>query len=225
MTAPVFAGITSDVTGAIVRHGAYAVFVAMALDALLPVGGELIMLYAGVLAAGAVGGGHVMLFGSHVPFGAESYAVLVAAGTLGSLAGALVGYGIGASGRRSLVDQRRRWPHMSPETFRRAEAWFARYGKLAVLLGRLTPVVRSFISIPAGVGRIPLGAYTLLTLLGSLIWCLAFAGVGWALAGAWQTFNHDFRYADYAALAVAAMLIAAAIVRHRRGDSGVHAPR
>jgi membrane protein DedA with SNARE-associated domain len=62
-------------------------------------------------------------------------------------------------------------------------------------------VVRSFISIPAGVLGTPLASYAVLTLAGSLIWCLGFAGVGWALGGSWTSFHHSFRYADYAALA------------------------
>jgi membrane protein DedA with SNARE-associated domain len=223
VTPPSFAGITADVTGAIAHHGAYAVFAAMALDAMLPFGSELIMLYAGVLAAGAVGGGQVALFGGHVRFGGESYALLVAAGTLGSLAGALVGYGVGAFGRRALVDQCRRWPRLSPESFERAEAWFARYGNLAVFLGRLTPVVRSLISIPAGAWRVPLGLYMVSTLLGSLVWCLAFAGLGWSLAGAWESFHRDFRYADYAVVGAIAALVVVAAVRHRRGTVNAEA--
>jgi membrane protein DedA with SNARE-associated domain len=84
-----------------------------------------------------------------------------------------------------------------------------------VFRGRVTPVVRSFISIPAGVLDSPLGPYTVLTLLGSLLWCFAFAGVGWAVGGSWESFHHSFRYADYA---VVAALIAAAglMLLHRR---------
>jgi membrane protein DedA with SNARE-associated domain len=61
--------------------------------------------------------------------------------------------------------------------------------------------VRSFVSIPAGVFRAPLGRYTLLTLLGSAIWAFAFAGVGWALGSRWEDFHHAFRYVDYAIVA------------------------
>jgi membrane protein DedA with SNARE-associated domain len=223
MTGIVLAGITSAITGGIASHGAYAVFLLMAFDAVLPVGSELVMLYAGVLAAGAVGGGHISVFGSQVPFGAESYALLVAAGTLGTLTGALVGYAIGAIGGGALTDRRFRWLRVTPATMERAQHWFERYGELALLLGRMTPVVRSFISIPAGVIRSPLGVYVLATLLGSLVWCLAFAGVGWSLAGAWQSFHHAFRYADYAAAAILAGVLLAAAVAHRRRHGSRHA--
>jgi membrane protein DedA with SNARE-associated domain len=85
-----------------------------------------------------------------------------------------------------------------------------------VLLGRLTPVVRSFISIPAGVLGIPPGPYTALTFLGSLVWCLAFAGVGWAVGHSWESFHHSFRYADYAAVVAVVLVAGVATVHHRR---------
>ena len=65
-----------------------------------------------------------------------------------------------------------------------------------MLIGRLTPVVRSFISIPAGVFEAPFRRYTVLTLIGSAIWCFLFAGIGWAAGASWESFHHAFRYAD-----------------------------
>jgi membrane protein DedA with SNARE-associated domain len=211
------ASITSQTTGWIAQHGVYAVFALMALDALLPAGGELIMLYAGALAAGGVAGQHATLFGATLASGAQSYVVLALAGALGYLLGALVGWAIGARGGRPLIERHGRWLHVSPEAWRRAEAWFARYGPRAVLLGRLTPVVRSFISIPAGALGSPLGSYTLLTLLGSLVWCFALAAAGWAVGGSWSSIHHGFRYADYAAVAAAVVVLGAAVLHRRRG--------
>jgi membrane protein DedA with SNARE-associated domain len=197
---------TGQVAAEIAHHGAYAVFALMALDTVLPLGGELTMLYAGVLTAGATGA-RLTVLGAQVPVGVEAYAVLVVAGTLGSLAGALVAYGVGAWGGRALI---------SPDTFERGQAWLERHGRSALFFGRLTPVVRSFISIPAGVLRTGFGAYALFTLLGSLVWCLILTAVGWGLSASWQSLHHGFRYADYAAVA-AVLLIAAAVVRRRRG--------
>jgi membrane protein DedA with SNARE-associated domain len=211
------ATLTSEVTRAVADHGAYAVFALMALDTVLPLGGELTMLYAGALAGGAAGA-QLTVLGAHVAFGIESFAVLVAAGTLGSLAGALVAYGVGAWGGRALVDERARWLRISPETFARAQAWTERHGRAAIFVGRLTPVVRSFISIPAGVLRSGFGAYVLFTLLASLVWCAAFAAVGWGLAASWQSVHQGFRYADYAG-AAAVLLIAAAVLARRRRAS------
>jgi membrane protein DedA with SNARE-associated domain len=210
-----FASITGTLTDAVGSHGVYAVFGLMALDAILPVGGELVMLYAGVLAAGALAH-HASLFGLSVGDGLPAFLVLVAAGTLGSLTGALIGWGIGRVGGRPLLERHGRWLHLGPERLDRAERWFDRFGSLAVFLGRLTPLVRSFISIPAGVLRSPLPAYTLLTLAGSLIWCLVFAGVGWAVGSSWESVDGAMRYVDYAVVLLVAGLVATALVRWRR---------
>jgi membrane protein DedA with SNARE-associated domain len=213
------ASITTTITDWIGQNGIYAVFALMALDALLPVGGELIMLYAGVLAAGAIAGQQASLFGVGLQSGAESYCVLALAGTLGYLLGAVIGWGIGRSGGRALLERHGRWLHLSPETFERAERWFERFGAQAVFLGRITPVVRSFISIPAGVFRTPMPIYLPLTLAGSAIWCFGFAAAGWALGGSWESFHHQFRYADYVAVAAAVVIVAFLIVRHLRARS------
>ena len=210
------ASLTAEVTSAVAHHAIWATFVLMAVDALFPIGGELVMLYAGVLAAGAVSGQRVAFLGATLPTGLETYVVLVLAGALGYLGGAVVGWMIGAGGGRSLVERHGRWLHVSPAALSRAERWFARYGRIAVFLGRLTPVVRSFISIPAGVLGIPLVPYTALTVLGSLLWCAGFAALGWALGGSWQAFHHSFRYADYAAVAAVVLLAAVVVVRRRR---------
>ena len=93
------------------------------------------------------------------------------AGTLGYLIGALIGWAIGRSGGRPLLERHGSWLHIGPETLERAEHWFERFGARAVFLGRITPVVRSFISIPAGVFRTPMPIYFPLTLAGSAIWC------------------------------------------------------
>lgn len=211
----VIAGISGQLTDAIAQHSVFAVFVLMAVDALLPVGGELIMLYAGVVAAGAISGTHATVIGIGLSTGMQSYIVLALAGSLGYLAGALAGWAIGVRGGRPLIDRHGRRLHISPRTFQRAEDWFARYGLSAVVLGRITPVVRSFISIPAGVFATPLVPYTLLTLLGSMVWCFTFAGVGWAVAGRWEAFHRNFRYADYTAVVLLVALAGAALL-HRR---------
>jgi membrane protein DedA with SNARE-associated domain len=210
------AGITSTVTTWISENGVYAVFALMAVDALLPLGGELIMLYAGVLAAGAVAGHGVSLFGAALSSGLESYLILSLAGTLGYLLGACIGWQLGRWGGRALIVSYGRWLHLDERTLARAERWFDRFGWRAVLFGRVTPVVRSFISIPAGILSTPLGPYVLLTTLGSAVWCFAFAGGGWALGGSWESFHHSFRYADYVAVALVLALIGLAVVHRRR---------
>jgi membrane protein DedA with SNARE-associated domain len=210
----IIASLTSSITSSIADSGAYAIFGLMALDSVFPVGGELIMLYAGALGAGAIAGKHATLFGSQLSNGLEAFLVLAIVGALGYLAGSLVGWGIGRAGGHTLIERHGRWFHISPQAFARAERWFDRFGPRAVFFGRLTPVVRSFISIPAGVLDSPLAAYTALTLAAGLIWCLVFAGVGWALGGTWKNLHDNFRYADYAAVA-GVVIVAGVIVWHR----------
>jgi membrane protein DedA with SNARE-associated domain len=212
----VLASLTGQLTSWIGHHGAYAVFGIMALDALLPVGGELTMLFAGALAAGAITGEHPVLLGHQLQTGLESYLVLAIAGTLGYLFGSLVGWAIGRWGGRPLLERHGRWLHLTPENVDRAEGWFERHGRAAVFLGRLTPVVRSFISIPAGTLESPLGPYTLLTLAGSAIWCFGFAGAGWALGSSYEQVHHAFRYVDILAVAGAVAALAALLVLRRR---------
>jgi membrane protein DedA with SNARE-associated domain len=207
------ASITSSVTDALTSfigdHGVYAVFLLMFVDAVLPAFSELVMLYAGALAAGAFAGQDVVVFGREVPTGWESFLVMVLAGTIGYTLGSLFGWGIGHYGGRPLVDRHGRWLHLSQERMVHAERWFERWGGWAVFLGRITPLVRSFISIPAGVFRHPLGPYTVLTFVGSTLWCLAFAGIGWAVGDNWESFHHAFAYVEYA---IVALVVVAAVV-------------
>jgi prepilin-type N-terminal cleavage/methylation domain-containing protein len=207
----IVASITQTLTDSVARHGAYAIFAIMAIDALLPAGGELTM-----LAAGALGQQHPVLFGHTLPTGAESYVVLSLAGTLGYLTGAVAGWALGRWGGRALVDRHGRWLHLDAGKLDRAERWFQRYGRGAVFFGRLTPVVRSFISIPAGALESPFGSYVVLTLAGSAIWCFGFAALGWALGRSYNTVHHAFTAIEV--LMVVAILGAGALlaVRHKR---------
>jgi membrane protein DedA with SNARE-associated domain len=207
--------ITHSITSFVGNHGLYAVFVLMAIDAVFPAASELVMIYGGALAAGAVGSGHVVLFGSEIDTAAWGFVAVALAGTLGYLLGSLVGWAIGAYGGRPLLERRGRWLHLSPATFDRAEAWFDRRGDWAVFLGRVTPVVRSFISIPAGVFRSPFPRYTLLTLLGSAIWAFALAGAGWGVGTGYQRVHEDFRWVDYAVIAVVCVAAVWLLLRRR----------
>jgi membrane protein DedA with SNARE-associated domain len=210
------AGVTSTLTSLIGDHGVYAVFLLMAIDAVLPAFSELIMVYAGALAAAAFSGQHVELFGSRISSHAWAYVAMALAGTLGYLLGSIVGWAIGRYGGRPLLERRGRWFHLDATKLARAERWFARWGDLAVFLGRVTPVVRSFISIPAGVFRMPFWRYTVLTLIGSAVWCFALAGAGWGLGRSYETFHRDFRFADYAVVAAIVALAVLLLVRRRR---------
>ena len=212
------ASLGSQLTTWIAANGLVAVFLLMALDAVLPIGGELIMLYAGVIAAGVVSGAHPSLLGLTLSHGAGAYVGLSIAGSLGSLAGSLIAWTLGKRGGRTLLERHGRWLHVTPARLARAEALFARYGIMTLLIGRLTPVVRSFISIPAGVLDTPLVPFASLTLLASAIWAFGFAGVGWALGGSWHSFDSSFRDVEYALVAIVVLAIVGFALRSP--DSG-----
>ena len=213
--ASITATVTDALTSLIGDHGLYAVFFLMLIDAVLPAASELVMLYAGALAAGAFPGQDVVLFGYEIE-GFWAFFAMSMAGVLGNTVGSVMGWGIGYYGGRPLIERHGRWLHLGPENLVRAEKWFERWGDWAVFLGRVTPVVRSFVSIPAGVAKMPLLRFTVLTFLGCVLWCFGIAGAGYALGTRYEEFHHNFRYADYT---VAALLVAVAIlwwVRRRR---------
>ena len=208
------ASITSSFTSAVASHGVYAVFGLMAVDAVFPAASEIVMLYAGAVAAGVFATAHgVSILGWHVGFGGGAFVALALAGTLGYLAGALAGWAIGLYGGRPLLERRGAWFHLTPEKLDRAEAWFGRWGNLGVLVGRITPIVRSFVSIPAGVFEMRLAPYTLLTLVGSAVWAFAIAGAGYGLGASYERFDKDFKYVEYAV--VAGVLLLAAYLVYR----------
>jgi membrane protein DedA with SNARE-associated domain len=204
------ASVTGSVTSFVGDHGVYAVFLLMAIDAVLPAASELVMVYAGALASGAFASQHVVLFGHEVAPGLGAYVTMSLSGTLGYLVGAIAGWAIGLYGGRPLVERRGRLLHLGPERFAQAERWFDRHDRWAVLLGRVTPVVRSFVSIPAGIFEMPLGPYTLFTLIGSALWAFAFAAIGYAVGSNYERFHHFF---DIALVAGAALLVLYLVVR------------
>jgi membrane protein DedA with SNARE-associated domain len=212
----VLASISSSLTSQIASHGVYAVFGLMLVDAVFPAASELVMLYAGAVATGALGASHLSLFGASIGFGFTAYLVMAFAGTLGYLVGSLIGWWIGYAGGRPLLERRGRWLHLSPTKLDRAERWFDRWGNVGVLVGRITPVIRSFVSIPAGVFRLPLVPYTVLTAIGSAVWAFGIAGAGYGLGSSYETFHRDFRYADYAIAAGVLALAAYLLYRWRK---------
>jgi len=218
MTASILGEITELLTTLIGDYGLYAVFGIMLLDAVFPAASEPVMVYSGAVAAGAFAGQDTVLFGHVFEPGAPAYLAMATAGTLGYTIGSMLGWWIGASAGRPFLERHGRWLHLSEAKLDRAEHWFERWGDWAVFLGRITPVVRSFVSIPAGVFRAPFWRYTVLTLIGSAIWCFGLAGVGWWFGSNWEEFHHAFRYVDYLiiALVVAGVGYGAWKLRERR---------
>jgi membrane protein DedA with SNARE-associated domain len=209
------ASITAQLTDAIAQHGVLVVALVMAVDAVLPAGGEVTMLFAGALASGALAH-HTTLLGMPISDGLDAYVVLSLAGTIGYVAGSAAGWLVGRRGGPVLVARYGRWLHVGPERMARAERWFQHFGTRAVFLGRLTPLVRSFVSIPAGVLNSPPGAYFASTIAASLLWCFGFAGAGWALGTRYDTLHQSLRFLDVAGAALLVAALVAALWQWRR---------
>jgi membrane protein DedA with SNARE-associated domain len=206
-------GLTDTVTTWIGDYGLYAIFLLSFVDAVLPAASEVVMLYGGALAAGTFAGQSVTLFGVTLDSTWAAYVAVALAGTLGYVLGSIAGWAIGRYGGHAYLERHGRWLHVTPERLGQAERWFERWGDVTVLVGRCVPVVRSFISIPAGVVEMPLRRFTVLTAIGSLPWYFGLAAAGVALGASWEHFHESFRYADY--LVVALVLAGVALLLFR----------
>ena len=184
------------------EHWGYlAIFVLSFVSAmLLPVGAEVAVLYGGVLASGQVPGeGH--------PLNVVAVILVAAAG---EIAGSLVGYAIGVYGGRPLVDKVGKYVLLTHKDLDHAEAWFARRGDPVVLVGRFIPLLRSFVSLAAGLGEMALGKFILYTVIGCTIWDAVLAGLGYSLGSSYHHVLKDFTDAGYvfAAIAIVAVILA-----------------
>ena len=201
-------------TSWLAHYGVAAVFVLMLIDAVFPAASELVMVYAGALASGALTH-QVDVLGWHAT-GLSAYLAVVLAGVIGYQIGAIFGWWIGKRGGRPFLERRGRWFHLTPAKLERAERWFDRWDAWAVLVGRVTPVARSFVSIPAGVFESPFPRYNVLTLIGNSIWCVVLAAAGWALGRNWDTLHHDFRFVEIAVVLAILAAVALWVLRRRR---------
>lgn len=144
-------------------------------------------------------------------------ALTVAFATIGSLVGALVGYAIGAWGGRPLLDRFGRYVGIGADDLDRADAWFARWGNWAVFLGRMVPLVRTFVSYPAGIARMPIGPFIVFSTLGSLIWNAALIIAGFVVGENYAEIEAALKPYEYLIYAVVIGLVILLIVRWQRG--------
>jgi membrane protein DedA with SNARE-associated domain len=175
---------TEFVTEEIATYGYLAIFVLMVLEsACVPIPSEVTMLFGGALVT--------------APFLAPEQQLnfwgVVIAGTLGNLVGSWLAYWAGYAGGRPLIDRWGRYLLIRPHEVDRAHDWFERYGEAAVFFGRLLPVIRTFISLPAGVVRMDFWRFTIFTVLGCLPWCLFLTWLGYELGDSWETVERIFR--------------------------------
>jgi membrane protein DedA with SNARE-associated domain len=196
--------IVNVATDFIGSAGVVGVFVLMLLEsACIPVPSEAIMLFAGF----SVSEGDMTMFG------------IVAAGVLGNLVGSWIAYAVGYFARIDLLE-RNRLIHVSPKHLKWADDWFKRYGDATVFFTRMLPIIRTFISLPAGVAKMPFWRFTAFTLAGCIPWVLMLALIGRSVGDNWEQWRHNLGYLDYLVLAAIVAGIAYLLLRVRRGGPG-----
>jgi membrane protein DedA with SNARE-associated domain len=160
-----------------------------------------------------------MLFaGFSVSKGELSLVGIVVAGVLGNLVGSWIAYAVGYYGRLDLLEKNK-LIHISPKHLKWADDWFARYGNATVFFSRMLPIVRTFISLPAGVAKMPFWRFTAYTLAGCIPWVLMLALVGEAVGDNWEEWRHKLGYLDYVVLAAIVAGVVYWLVKRRR-DGG-----
>jgi membrane protein DedA with SNARE-associated domain len=171
--------IINSVTNLIYNLGYFGIFIAALIETLFPIiPSELIFPLAGyVVHSQNLGIGHVIIFGL--------------AGSLGSTLGAIIIYFLALKLGRRIILKIGKYILISESKLEKSEAWFQKYGKLAVLLGRLAPGIRELISIPAGLSKMNFGEFTLFTFIGSFLWSLSLTMIGYYLGNAWDNFSHE----------------------------------
>jgi membrane protein DedA with SNARE-associated domain len=194
-------GIIDAITRAIGNHGFPAVLGLMTLEsACIPVPSEVIQLFAGYL----------------VSLHRMSLFAAVSAGVLGNLFGSWIAWSVGYYGGRPFIERWGRYIHVTPARLERSERWFDQHGEVAVLVGRCVPVIRTFISLPAGVARMPFWRFSAFTLIGCVPWVLGLTLLGVQVGPAWERWRHRLEYVDYIVVAVIVVGIVYLFVRARR---------
>jgi membrane protein DedA with SNARE-associated domain len=192
--------VATDIIDAL---GYAGVFVLMLLEsACIPVPSEAIMLFAGF----NVHEGNMTLFG------------IVAAGVAGNVIGSWVAYAAGYYGRLELLEKNR-LIHVNRKHLAWADRWFQRHGDATVFFSRMLPIIRTFISLPAGVARMPFWRFTLLTTAGCIPWVLMLGWIGREVGERWEEWRDYLHYADYVVAAAIIAGVVYLIVRRRRGGT------
>jgi membrane protein DedA with SNARE-associated domain len=204
--------IVNDTSKFVGEAGLPGIFLLMALSsACVPIPSEVVMLFAGFAVADPSQSGtsqHMTMTG------------VILAGLLGTMVGSWVAYGVGRGGRLELFERHGAKFHVGPKQIERADRFFQRWGEPTVLVGRVIPLVRAFVSLPAGVAKMPIGRFTVFSLIGTIPWVAALAFAGHALGGDWKSVRKAFEYVDYAILALVAVAIVYGAKRRRERGGG-----
>jgi membrane protein DedA with SNARE-associated domain len=202
---------TSEVQHLLETWGYLAVFLLTVMEsACVPLPSEVTLGLGGALASGAVIGGTQ----GHLGLG-----WVIVVGIIGSVCGSLLAYAVGRTGGRALVDRYGRYVLLSHSDLDKAEGWFSRRGEWMVLYGRVLPVIRGFISLPAGMARMNLAKFTVLSVIGVSLWVTLLTMIGYALGDSWNKMIKAFGYAGYVVAAAVIVLVVVFYVRRYRSQS------
>jgi membrane protein DedA with SNARE-associated domain len=209
MTMTVLASITDPLVNAAVdvvdALGLPGVFVLMVLEsACIPVPSEATMLFAGFA----------------VSRGEFSLVAAVAVGSFANLVGSWIAYWVGYAGRVDVLEKHGRKLHIKKSHLEWADRWFERHGDATVFFTRMMPIVRTFISLPAGVARMPFWRFSLLTVLGCIPWVLMLTLIGKHAGDNWEKWKDNLHYVDYAVAALIVAGVVLLVVRARRRPGG-----
>ncbi len=189
----------TDVIDALGLPGIFALMVAE--SACIPIPSEATMLFAGF----------------NVSKGEFSLFAVTAVGVLGNLVGSWLAYALGYYGRIDLLEKHGKKLHIKKSHLEWADRWFERHGDATVFFTRMLPIIRTFISLPAGVARMPFWRFTALTLAGCVPWVLMLAFIGKQAGDNWEKWKDNLHYVDYAVVALVVVGIVWLVIRRRRG--------
>lgn len=194
--------IVEFATNVVADLGLPGIFVLMTLEsACIPIPSEATMLFAGF----------------NVSEGEYSLIVVTLVGSLANLVGSWLAYALGYFGRIELVERHGNKLHISKAQLERADRWFERYGSAAVFFSRMLPIVRTFISLPAGVARMPFWRFSVLTFVGCVPWVFALTVIGQQVGSHWDEWKDSLHYIDYVVIAgIVGAVVYYFIVRRRR---------
>jgi membrane protein DedA with SNARE-associated domain len=178
-------------------YGYFAlILLSIAESACAPIPSEVTFGFAGAFCPVAVGGaGHFQLW------------LVILIGTLGSLVGSVIAYEVGRTAGRTIVDRWGKWILLTHKDLDASERWFAKYGAISVLVGRILPVIRSVISVPAGIAEMKRGPFMILTLIGSAVWVTLLSSLGYAAGSNWHRVSTDFHKFQAPMLIVIVLLL------------------
>src|SRR4029078_5887324 len=162
--------------------------------------------------------------GFNVAEGHYSLAAVVATGTAANVVGSWLAYAVGYYGRIDILEKHGRKLHIKPSHLEWADRWVHLYGDATVCFSRMLPIIRTFISLPAGVAKMPFWRFTLLTTLGCIPWVFLIVFIGKQAGDRWESWKDNLHYIDYAVIAVVVIGAIWLFLRYRKRRGGASAP-